>query len=139
MGDGFLDKKLVNRPSLLQWDLAFFTAFYALFGEDPAMSKLGSASVSLRPFLVLKSRRCKCRPYFASTQDVVIVGFKFQHYSLEQSSLIICYCYFLVHCYKTFFLLFKVFNPIQPNCCPRLQTGLLPLTLQDYVFCSKIS
>ena len=34
---------------------------------------------------------------------------------------------------------FKVFNPIQPNCCPRLQTGLLPLTLQDYVFCSKIS
>ena len=47
------------------------------------VDKHGSVSASLRPSLVLKSRRCKCRPYFASTQDVVIVGFKFQHYSLE--------------------------------------------------------
>ena len=36
-----------------------------------AVNKLDSASVSLRPSLVLKSRRCKCRPYFAPIQNVV--------------------------------------------------------------------
>ena len=58
----------------------------------------------------------------------------------EQSSLIyVLFSFLFLFTVTKPFSSFKVFNPIQPNCCPRLQSGLLPLTLQDYVFCSKIS
>ena len=66
---------IVTYPVIKQAQLAAVEScfFHRSLSQEiaQAVSKLDSVSVSLRPSLVLKSRRCKCRPYFASTQNVV--------------------------------------------------------------------
>ena len=71
----------LNRPGGLWWysdllPLGGNLSLALLIEIVPRQSNLNTIAVCLQPFLVLKSRRCKCRPYFAPIQDVVFISLK---------------------------------------------------------------
>ena len=70
-----------NRPGGLWWYSDLLPpggnlSLALLIEIVPWLSNPNTITVCLQPFLVLKSKRCKCRPYLAPIQNVVFISLK---------------------------------------------------------------